>query len=127
MAIFLPPQDTIYIEEPTAAAAALRSRGAPAQAERQRLMSYWGVKFEQYCVWPTRERPTLAQRQQHCQTPVNNSEAYCVVLRSRLGAHNLIFGAEVDCAGTTAVRGGQKVSLLRSQALAGRTHVNEGT
>jgi RAT1-interacting protein len=62
-------------------------------------LSYWGVKFEQCSTWPERARPTLEARRARAALPVNNSEAYCTVLRTRLGEHALVLGAEIDCAG----------------------------
>ena len=95
-------QGVLYIEEPVAWGQRHTAGGtAPAQSERQRLMSYWGVKFEQYSTWATRDRPSLAERREHCAQPVNNKEAFCTVVHTRLGSHALTLGAEVDCAGSS--------------------------
>ncbi|XP_029657264.1 decapping and exoribonuclease protein [Octopus sinensis] len=59
--------------------------------DRQREMCYWGVKFEQYLTSATKEsKPDTTGI-------VNNCEAFCSVVRTRLKSHSLVFAGEVDC------------------------------
>ncbi|KAI8512322.1 hypothetical protein Bbelb_089610 [Branchiostoma belcheri] len=60
-------------------------------ADRQRQMTYWGYKFEQYL--------TAAEPRGKTETsdPVNTNEAFCTVIRTRLNTHSLVFSGEVDC------------------------------
>ncbi|XP_077540693.1 decapping and exoribonuclease protein-like [Haemaphysalis longicornis] len=57
---------------------------------RRQRMSYWGYKFEQYMV---SAEPGGAPDPE---AVLNECEEYCVVVRSRLESHSLVFGAEVD-------------------------------
>lgn len=72
------------------------------QSERQDRMCYWGYKFEDY-VTCSREP---AQKPKEINAPINNIEAFCSVVRSRLDKHSLVFGAEVDCCVKTNSKGG---------------------
>lgn len=58
--------------------------------ERDKQMSAWGYKFEQYLVTDTpNSQPNLS-------IPVNEKEEYCIVLKGRLNNHTLLYSAEVD-------------------------------
>ncbi|KAH6928352.1 hypothetical protein HPB50_014911 [Hyalomma asiaticum] len=57
---------------------------------RRDRMSFWGYKFEQYMV---SAEPDGAP---DVDAVVNECEEYCIVVRSRLESHSLVFGAEVD-------------------------------
>ncbi|XP_064609120.1 decapping and exoribonuclease protein-like [Liolophura sinensis] len=58
--------------------------------QRQDEMCYWGWKFEQYLVADSPKKlPDTTG-------PVNNCEAYCTVVRSRLTSHSMVFAGEVD-------------------------------
>ncbi|XP_062507553.1 decapping and exoribonuclease protein-like isoform X2 [Corticium candelabrum] len=59
------------------------------QTERQKLMCYWGRKFEDYC---TEERSSLEVR-----NPVNNMEAFCSVVSTSLDDYRILMAGEVDC------------------------------
>ncbi|KAL5017823.1 hypothetical protein ScPMuIL_003545 [Solemya velum] len=58
--------------------------------ERLDEMSCWGWKFEQYL---TADKPGGIP---DTKPPVNNNEAFCTVVRSRLNSHSLVYGGEVD-------------------------------
>ncbi|KAH7937423.1 hypothetical protein HPB49_011997 [Dermacentor silvarum] len=57
---------------------------------RRDRMSFWGYKFEQYMVSAEPEGVPDVD------AVVNECEEYCIVVRSRLESHSLVFGAEVD-------------------------------
>ncbi|XP_056019700.1 decapping and exoribonuclease protein-like isoform X2 [Ostrea edulis] len=69
---------------------ASRKRQKDEMSDRQKEMAYWGWKFEQYV---TADKPDGVPR---TEDPVNNCEAYCTVVRSRLEKHSLLFSGEVD-------------------------------
>ncbi|KAI9142189.1 RAI1 like PD-XK nuclease-domain-containing protein, partial [Paraphysoderma sedebokerense] len=92
---------TIYIEEYlTPKRIAQNSQQSP----RQKLMSYWGYKFESLSTLPTNIPPSqlspeqmktyLAERKS---SVVNTNIQYCSVVKTKLGKHGIIVGAEVDC------------------------------
>ncbi|XP_013781149.2 decapping and exoribonuclease protein-like [Limulus polyphemus] len=58
--------------------------------ERDKLMSSWGYKFEQYMTSGKEDEPP------DLIAPINEKEEYCSVLRTRLNRHSLVYGAEVD-------------------------------
>ncbi|XP_055948080.1 decapping and exoribonuclease protein-like [Argiope bruennichi] len=58
--------------------------------ERDKLMSSWGYKFEQYLAVDSpssKPNPSI---------PVNEKEEYCIVLKGRFNNHTLLYSAEVD-------------------------------
>lgn len=57
---------------------------------RQKTMSSWGYKFEQYMT--TSDPADLP----NLNTPVIESEEFCCVFRSRLNQFSLVYGAEMD-------------------------------
>ncbi|XP_076306012.1 decapping and exoribonuclease protein-like isoform X2 [Tachypleus tridentatus] len=59
--------------------------------EKDKLMTSWGYKFEQYMTSEKEGQPP------DLMVSVNEKEEYCSVLRSRLNRHSLVYGAEVDC------------------------------
>ncbi|XP_061414474.1 decapping and exoribonuclease protein isoform X3 [Lethenteron reissneri] len=68
---------------------ARRQRGT--RDARQREMTYWGYKFEQYlCAETPGGIPDPGGI-------VNTNEAFCTVVRTRLKSHSLVFAGEVDC------------------------------
>lgn len=82
---------TIYISEVETDEA---RKNRLSQTERQDEMCYWGYKFEDYITSP------MGQTGLHSRTensPVNNKEAFCSVVRCRLEKHSLVYGAEIDC------------------------------
>lgn len=61
------------------------------ETEREKLMTAWGHKFETYMVTDKRnDKPDI-------ESPLNTNKEYCVVIRSRLCNHSLVYCAEVDC------------------------------
>ncbi|KAF0299349.1 Decapping and exoribonuclease protein [Amphibalanus amphitrite] len=60
------------------------------ETPRQKAMSSWGYKFEQYMM---SDSPGAAPDPH---TPAVESAEFCCVLRSRLGRHSVVYGAEVD-------------------------------
>jgi len=70
------------------------------ETEQQRLMTFFGFKFEQYATWGSRTPPTKEQIEARNSQPVNNFESFCSVASTKLGSHRILFGAEVDCAGS---------------------------
>ncbi|XP_074648892.1 decapping and exoribonuclease protein-like [Tubulanus polymorphus] len=62
---------------------------------RHEQMSYWGYKFEHYVTCERKNGEVGCPEDPS--TPINNSECFNTVLRSRLNSHSLIFSAEVDC------------------------------
>ncbi|XP_037074049.1 decapping and exoribonuclease protein-like isoform X2 [Pollicipes pollicipes] len=53
-------------------------------------MTSWGYKFEQFMM------ADAADSEANPHVPVLEGEEFCCVLRSRLGSHSLVYGAEVD-------------------------------
>lgn len=66
-----------------------------ATTQRQDKMCCWGWKFEQYL---TAGNPTGTP---DTESPYNNCEAFCTVVRSRLNEHSLVFAGEVDALSET--------------------------
>ncbi|XP_042907114.1 decapping and exoribonuclease protein [Parasteatoda tepidariorum] len=58
--------------------------------KRDKVMSFWGYKFEQYM---SADSPTSSP---DLSVPVNEKEEYCIVLKGRLNSHTILFSAEVD-------------------------------
>ncbi|XP_032224638.2 decapping and exoribonuclease protein [Nematostella vectensis] len=97
---------TIYLSEVETQEAYDRRKN---MEERHKEMCYWGHKFETYVTKLVSERgkreTVMGASTSTASTseggasakPVNNSEAYVSVFRSRLERHSLVFGAEIDC------------------------------
>jgi RAT1-interacting protein len=67
---------------------------------RQRMMSYWGYKFEAVSTLSkpaSQLQPNDPELNSRKRDVVNTNEQYCSVYRTRLGKHAIIMGAEVDC------------------------------
>lgn len=58
--------------------------------ERQKLMQYWGMKFESYLTARPGNHPDT-------DVPLNFNLEYGSVVSTKLGCHSLVFGGEVDC------------------------------
>jgi RAT1-interacting protein len=56
------------------------------QTDRQKLMCYWGRKFEDYCSAP-------CSKGSH---PVNNFEAFCSVVTTKINDIRILIAGEVD-------------------------------
>ncbi|XP_066472620.1 decapping and exoribonuclease protein isoform X1 [Tiliqua scincoides] len=79
---------TLYISEVETEAARRQREQRP---EMLKELMYMGYKFEQYMCADSPDGtpdPTGV---------VNTNEAFCTVIRSRLGTHSLLFSGEVDC------------------------------
>lgn len=66
--------------------------------EKHKEMCYWGYSFESYVTSPVDK--SIQNKNGTAKTesrPSNDSEAFITVIRTRLGKHSLVFGAEVDC------------------------------
>lgn len=82
--------------------------------ERQKEMCYWGYNFESYVTSPV-EKSHLnngATREGSHPSACNDSEAYITVIRTRLGGHSLVFGAEVDCCAKVVFRSVEKLFIV---------------
>ncbi|XP_067673650.1 decapping and exoribonuclease protein-like isoform X2 [Haliotis asinina] len=79
--------------------------------ERQDQMCYWGWKFEQYLT------STVEGGSPDTSVPVNNNEGFCSVVRTRLNAHSLVFGGEVDCIDLTHGSKNKYVELKTSRKI----------
>ena len=58
--------------------------------DRQKLMQYWGMKFESYLTAKSGEKPDIEEQ-------LNLNNEFGVVVSSKLGSHSIMFGGEVDC------------------------------
>ncbi|XP_039253372.2 decapping and exoribonuclease protein-like [Styela clava] len=91
---------TIYISEVETLQAEKRRSNS---TDREKLMTYWGVRFEKYM---TRPDPPHNRNEAKCprlvpidqsKIVVNTNEAYCTVMNVQLNSHKIIHSAEVDC------------------------------
>ena len=53
-------------------------------------MSSWGYKFEQLMTTP------VPGQEPNTETPVNESEEFCCLFRTRIGKVSVVYGAEMD-------------------------------
>ena len=60
------------------------------ETDRQRTMSSWGYKFEQYMS------SSSPQQDPDTDTPVNENEEFCCLFRTRVGGVSMVYGAEMD-------------------------------
>lgn len=60
------------------------------ETERQRTMSSWGFKFEQYMSSPTPDQKPDTE------AAVNENEEFCCLFRTRVGGVSVVYGAEMD-------------------------------
>lgn len=76
--------DTIYlnVKEPAENLASEARRDA-----RMTRMCFWGFSFEQHVTG----EPLDSTK------PIDSMESFCVVMRTALGRHDIVLGAEVDC------------------------------
>jgi len=77
------------------------------ESQRQKDMCSWGFKFEQYVL---SDEPRISDpnhdvfSDEYSSEPVNESEEFCCMFRSRLGCHSVVYGAEMDGFRTRAER-----------------------
>lgn len=81
------------------------------ETPRQKAMSAWGLKFEQYV---TSDTPHGIP---HINNAVNTNEEFGSVVRSRLEHHSLVYGAEVDCIDPTSPDENKYVELKTSRVI----------
>jgi len=67
-----------------------RRRQRERETDRQKTMSSWGYKFEQYLTSSTPQAPPDTS------APVNENEEFCCLFRSKVGGMSLVYGAEMD-------------------------------
>lgn len=80
-------KDTIYMCLFASDAAKLEEQN---RDDRNNKMSYGGFRFEKYITQPCEE--TTSQTES-----TEEKYEYCLVVRTRLGSHSLVYGAEMDC------------------------------
>ncbi|KAI9595501.1 RAI1 like PD-XK nuclease-domain-containing protein [Syncephalis fuscata] len=88
---------TLYIEERETEH---KRRQNLNSTRRQRIMGYWGYKFESVSTLskPSSQlKPNDPELKSRKRDVVNTNEQYCSVYRTKLGNHTMIMGAEVDC------------------------------
>ncbi|KAI9340690.1 RAI1 like PD-XK nuclease-domain-containing protein [Zopfochytrium polystomum] len=94
---------TIYIMERETPE---RLESSSGRTEREKLMTYWGYRFETLSTVdippqdlengdPQRKRAVLEARQHS--SIVNTNNQFCSVVRTKLGSNEIVMGAEVDC------------------------------
>eukprot|EP01018_Ginkgo_biloba_P004961 Gb_17946 [translate_table: standard] len=85
------------------------------QSEMDRQRTYWGYSFEQLATEDRKEGVSEDSR------AVDANVEYCAVIRTKLGAHRIIMGAEMDCYDDS--RDGKKyyIELKTSRELDSRT------
>jgi len=67
-----------------------KRRSRAEETDRQRIMSSWGYKFEQYM---SSSSPHLGP---DTDAPVNENEEFCCLFRTRVGGVSIVYGAEMD-------------------------------
>ena len=81
------------------------------QTERQKLMCYWGRKFEDYCS----EQPHGSGPGSRGSNPVNNLEAFCSVVTTKINDFRILIAGEVDCMKKVCQRGLLGILLVSSE------------
>ncbi|CAO0796606.1 unnamed protein product [Mucor circinelloides] len=69
-------------------------------SDRQKLMSYWGYRFETLCTVtkpPHEMTKTDAELRDRLTASANTNIQYCILAKTKLGNNSIIMGAEVDC------------------------------
>mmetsp|Transcript_11120 Transcript_11120/g.21190 ORF Transcript_11120/g.21190 Transcript_11120/m.21190 type:complete len:464 (-) Transcript_11120:1033-2424(-) len=52
---------------------------------RTRKMCFWGFSFEEFCTGATETQP------------IDSTEGFCSVVKTQVGSHRVLLGAEMDC------------------------------
>lgn len=73
-------------EFPTESAKATKEH----QTDKQKLMGYWGMKFESYLTCKPGSQPNPSE-------PMNFNHEFSSVVSTKLGKYSLLFAGEVDC------------------------------
>ncbi|CAO3635371.1 unnamed protein product [Mucor fragilis] len=88
---------SIYMEEQVTE----KKKNSENQAsDRQKLMSYWGYRFETLCTVtkpPHEMTKKDAELQERLTASANTNIQYCILAKTKLGNNSIIMGAEVDC------------------------------
>jgi RAT1-interacting protein len=86
-----------------------RKKSAYGSTEKDKLMSYWGYRFEGLCTLSTEphqigkegsDKGKEAEKEVHERVAngiVNTNIQFCSVVRTKLGNFDIVIGAEVDC------------------------------
>jgi RAT1-interacting protein len=100
--------DTIYLNVKEPAENLAKAAGRDARMTR---MCFWGFSFEQHVTG----EPLDSTK------PIDTMESFCVVMRTSLGRHEIVLGAEVDCcaAGTNpkVAHGAQYIELKTTRLM----------
>lgn len=86
----------------------------------QKRRSYWGYSFERFAT----EAPSSRQVNGTARKPknaVNANVEFCAIVKTKLGPHRIIMGAEMDCYDTASDGRKYFVELKTSRALDART------
>ncbi|KAJ3187562.1 Suppressor of the cold-sensitive snRNP biogenesis mutant brr1-1 [Irineochytrium annulatum] len=100
-------QGTVYIMEAEKLEEKSRAYGS---SDREKMMTYWGYRFESLM---TADNPPSASALHGTQESnvgteeyeVNTNIQFCSVVKTKLGANELLIGAEVDCIDTDSDKG----------------------
>lgn len=85
--------------------------------EMQKRRCYWGYSFERFAT----ETPPTRQNGNARKNTVDANVEYCAVVKTKLGPHRIIMGAEMDCYDTGSDGKRHFVELKTSRALDART------
>lgn len=85
--------DTLYIEE---CQKEPETYASEADKSRHHEMSYYGYRFETFCTRLDSQigNSGRAEFDKRCQETVNTNQQYCTVIKTKLGRHSVIMGAE---------------------------------
>ncbi|GAQ82908.1 hypothetical protein KFL_001280290 [Klebsormidium nitens] len=76
------------------------------QTEREKRMTYWGYSFEALMTESKMPEATTPKGSHNsdsfaetppAKSPVDANVEFCAILRTKLGAHRIVMGAEIDC------------------------------
>lgn len=84
--------------------------------ERQKRMCYWGYSFENLAT-----EVSSSSQSQWNQSIVDANVEYCAVVKTKLGPHRIIMGAEMDCYDTGSDGRKHFIELKTSRVLDART------
>lgn len=86
--------------------------------EMQKRRCYWGYSFEKFA---TEAPPSSRQVSARKSYVVDANVEYCAVVKTKLGPHRIIMGAEMDCCDTSSDGRRHFVELKTSRVLDQRT------
>jgi RAT1-interacting protein len=84
--------NVVYMEEQLSDATL---HGIATRSHQEKLLMYSGYRFEHVCTTP-RVGSSFTELASDSSVPDNNSACFCTVVRTQLGRHRLILGAEID-------------------------------